>query len=209
MADKVTFDVRAAVTAITGCYRTRLASGLDDDIAAELRSVLALLPQIRPVETDNLYGDPTHGVSRFVAEALAPKTGAVADVIDALRPLAHTLPWRYSYKPRGDRSGLENRMGWAEFIGPEAPIKSDKLCLGVTLIGPHTLYPAHHHPAIESYYVLSGTALWTADGITRALPPGSFILHPSNVDHSMETFEEPLLAAYTWTGDIETLSIYD
>lgn len=34
------------------------------------------------------------------------------------------------------------------------------------------------------------------------------ILHPSNVIHAMETHDEPLLAAYTWSGDVHTLSAY-
>jgi mannose-6-phosphate isomerase-like protein (cupin superfamily) len=206
MTQEITFDVRASTSAIIAHYRSR--SQGDDDVAAELRNVLTLLPRIVPVQCGDIHGDPSHGVTRFVEEALAPKAGTIADVIGALRPIAAILPWRFSYSPRADLPGLENRMAWAEFVGPEAPIHSDKVCLGVTLIGPHTLYPAHFHPAVESYFVLSGTALWTAAGISRSLPPGSFILHPGNVVHAMETFEAPLLAAYTWTGDIETLSIY-
>lgn len=206
MTQTITFDVCAATSAIVAHYRTR-ARG-NDAVAAELRSVLSLLPEISVVQAADIHGDPSHGVSRFVEEALAPKLGTVSDVIDALRPVSAILPWRFSYTPRADLPGLENRMAWAEFVGPEAPIHSDKVCLGVTLIGPHTFYPAHHHPAVESYFVLSGTALWTAAGITRALPPDSFILHPENVVHAMEAFEAPLLAVYTWTGDIDTLSIY-
>lgn len=60
----------------------------------------------------------------------------------------------------------------------------------------------------ETYYVLSGTARWTAEGVTHERAPGSFILHPSNIVHVMETGGEPLIAAYTWTGDGETLSSF-
>jgi len=206
MTQPITFDVCAAVSALIAHYRAR--SQGDDAVAAELRSVLSLLPEIVPVQTADIHGDPGHSVSRFVDDALAPKLGTVSDVSDALRPIAAILPWRFSYAPRADLPGLENRMAWAEFVGPEAPIHSDKIGIGVTLIGPHTLYPAHFHPAVESYFVLSGTALWTAAGVTRALPPGSFILHPENIVHAMETYEAPLLAAYTWTGDIVTSSAY-
>jgi quercetin dioxygenase-like cupin family protein len=201
------FDVREITAAIVRHYRLRIAKG--DDVAAELRNALNLLPEIVPVECPNPHGDPTHPVTRFINDALKPRPGAVADVIDVLRPLSGNLPWRYSYTPRLDQPGLEDRMAWAEFVGPEAPIKSGRVCLGVTLIGPRTLYPAHFHPAAESYFVLSGTATWTKAGRARKLPPGSFILHPSNIVHSMETADDPLLAVYTWTGDIETLSAYE
>jgi hypothetical protein len=78
-----------------------------------------------------------------------------------------------------------------------APIASDEVCLGVTLIAPHTLYPLHRHNAVETYFVLSGTATWTAAGRSQTQPPGSFILHPSNIVHAMQTWDEPLLAVYT------------
>jgi quercetin dioxygenase-like cupin family protein len=205
---RVRFDVRDCVAAIAARYRARIDSAPEDGLSEELRKVLTLLPEVGVVETDNLFGDPAHAAREFINAALAPGKG-VADVLHALSGVSTLLPWRYNYEPRKDRPGLENRMAWAEFIGPEAPIHSDKVSLGVTLIGPHTQYPAHHHPAVESYFVLSGTATWTKDGIARKLPHGSFVLHPANVVHSMETGDEPLLAAYTWTGDIETLSIYD
>jgi mannose-6-phosphate isomerase-like protein (cupin superfamily) len=209
MDRKVIFDVRQPVAAIVAQYRARLAAAPEDDIAGELRQVLALLPEVTPVETDNLFGDPSHKVGQFIDAALVPKTGTVEAVLAVMRPLARTLPWRYNYEPRADRPGLENRMAWAEFIGSEAPIRSPSVCLGVTLIGPHTLYPLHHHPAVELYFVISGTATWTKAGVARRLPPGSFVLHESNVVHAMETGDEPLLAAYAWTGDIDTLSTYE
>jgi mannose-6-phosphate isomerase-like protein (cupin superfamily) len=209
MKKSVCFDAGPTVAAVVAHYRARLAAGPRDAIADELARVLELLPEVKCIETDNLCGDPSHPVGGFVEDALASKPGAVEDVLATLRPLAHLLPWRYNYEPRKDRPGLENCMAWAEFIGPEAPVRSEKVCFGVTLIGLHTFYPAHHHPATESYFVLSGTATWTRAGIAQILPPGSFILHPSNIVHSMEAASEPLLAAYTWTGDLNTLSIYE
>jgi gentisate 1,2-dioxygenase len=100
-------------------------------------------------------------------------------------------------------------MGWAELIGTEAPYKSDDFCLGFTLISPYTLYPEHRHPAIELYKVLSGTAEWTLEGATSKRVPGEVILHPSNKIHKMQTYDQTLLALYTWSGnDVVTLSEY-
>jgi anti-sigma factor ChrR (cupin superfamily) len=77
--------------------------------------------------------------------------------------------------------------------------------LGLTLMAPNTHYPLHKHPAIETYLVLAGTASWRIVGQRFASrPPGSLILHEGNVAHAMETRDEPLLALYSWSGDILT-----
>jgi oxalate decarboxylase/phosphoglucose isomerase-like protein (cupin superfamily) len=66
---------------------------------------------------------------------------------------------------------------------------------------------------VETYLVVSGTAAWTMEDAglrsTRHHRPGTLILHPANLVHAMETGDEPLLAAYAWTGDVETLSAYE
>jgi quercetin dioxygenase-like cupin family protein len=77
------------------------------------------------------------------------------------------------------------------------------------LIAPETRYPPHAHPAIETYLVIAGTALWslgTAPG--AAQPPGALILHPSGEAHAMRTQAEPLLAIWSWRGDVTSPSVY-
>lgn len=126
-----------------------------------------------------------------------------------IREVFDYLPWKYNYEEREDKKDLGSYMGWAELIGPEAPYKSDDFCLGFTLISPYTLYPEHRHPAIELYKVLSGTAEWTLEGATSKRVPGEVILHPSNKIHKMQTYDQTLLALYTWSGnDVVTLSEY-
>jgi quercetin dioxygenase-like cupin family protein len=73
-------------------------------------------------------------------------------------------------------------------------------------VAPHTNYPAHAHPALELYHVISGRARWTAGGTVEDRRPGDFILHPSGIRHAMSTSEEPLLTIYTWTGDVASPS---
>jgi quercetin dioxygenase-like cupin family protein len=178
-----------------------------DALGRELALVLSLLPGETAVVLQSTTGTP-HPITRHLETALAPAKGRVEDVLAPLRRIAAALPWRYSYTPRADAPGLEHRVAWAEFVGPVAPIPSDEVCLGVTLIAPHTLYPLHRHPAVETYFVLSGTATWTAAGHEQPQPPGTLILHPANVDHAMQTGAEPLLAVYTWTGDVHSSSVY-
>ncbi len=192
------------IEAIRHVFVERAAAG--DALAGELAHVLALLPASTAVAPAP-HGAP-HPITHHLGAALAAGAGRIEGILAPLRQLAPALPWRYSYAARSDAPGLEHHVAWSEFVGPVAPIQSDKVCLGVTLIAPRTLYPVHHHPAIETYLVLSGAATWTATGRAALRPPGAFILHPSNVKHAMQTWAEPLLAVYTWSGDVHSASAY-
>ncbi|OAM91408.1 dimethylsulfonioproprionate lyase family protein [Termitidicoccus mucosus] len=200
-----------AVTAIDVLRRhfeCQIAIEADTDpmLSRELAGVLESLGAVD--YRDGFLQPGAHPVARQFADPPHSADGTVVDALAAFLPLGEALPWRYGYTPRPDLPGLESRMAWAELVGPEAPFHSDRVCLGLTFIGPRVRYPEHAHPAVEVYFVLSGTALWTADGVTHPRPPGSFILHPSNVVHVMETRDEPLLAAYTWSGDVRSPSVY-
>jgi len=179
----------------------------DDAIGKEAARVLELLEPLPPIE--GTFSRSSHPSVRYLDAALEAGNASTVGLLDAIRPVAFELPWRYSYEKRDDAPGLENNMAFAEIIGPEAPYRSPSVCIGLTLIGPRTLYPLHSHPAIELYYVAAGTAIWIANGIPSLNRPGTFILHPSQVIHAMQTYEEPLLAVYSWSGeDVKTLSAY-
>lgn len=137
-----------------------------------------------------------------IADSAAP------DIASALHSIAAHLPWRYGYAPRDDAPGLEGAMGWAELIGPLAPIVSREVCFGLTLIGPHTHYLPHRHPAVELYRIVIGHPQWTVGSTISLRAPREAILHDSDVVHAMRTADEPLLAIYSWTGDIETPSAW-
>lgn len=181
------------------------AAGDAPAILAELARARSRLQAVRPC---TLPPGSDHPVARHLAQALAATRDDAAAVAAALEGLAGHLPWRYGYARRDDAPELGERIAFAELVGPGAPVESDVVCLGVTLIAPRTRYPAHRHPAIELYRILSGTATWTA-AAARRVPPGARVLHPSGIVHAMRTHREPLLAVYTWTGeDVRTPSSY-
>lgn len=201
----------AAVDAVRQHFATRLTAGLEPPaVAAELTRVLALLAEVDFSHADEKHLRASgHPVVTRLRSAGASSGGAATEaVLHAFLPHLNALPWRFSYEPREDTPDIGERMAWAELVGPIAPFHSHKVCLGLTAIGSGLLYPAHRHPAVETYLVVSGTAAWTAEGVTRDQPPGTLILHPSNAVHAMRTAYEPLLAAYAWTGDVGTLSEY-
>lgn len=175
----------------------------DDVLGRELARVLALweLPESPPGQVQGR----DHPVLADL-QALPVGQGPAGQVLGAFRPLLAGLPWRYGYGPQ---DGLENRLAWAELVGPAAPLPHPHLCLGLTALAPHTAYPRHHHPAVETYYLLSGTARWQAEDQLSEPIPGDYLLHGENLPHAMTTGDAPLLAAYTWTGAVDVGSVLD
>lgn len=177
-----------------------------DAIGEEIRKVSAALDRLAPEPGP---WEPTfHPLIRHLAAALSLVATRAPDVAAALGPAGGRLPWRYGYLPRPDAPDLGDAMGWAEIVGPEAPFQSGEVCFGLTLIGPSTYYLPHRHPATELYHVLAGNAVWTADGYTEVKAPGAYILHTEDIIHAMRTGSEPLLAIYSWTGDVLSSSVW-
>jgi hypothetical protein len=55
---------------------------------------------------------------------------------------------------------------------------------------------------------VTGESDWTLEGATTRRQPGERILHESDVVHAMRSLTTPLLAIYSWTGDILSASRY-
>jgi mannose-6-phosphate isomerase-like protein (cupin superfamily) len=136
-------------------------------------------------------------------------TGPESAIASRLPQLTARLRWTYGY-PRDSRfPGLERRVAFTEVLGKTGIWPSQRMLLGFTLIAPHTHYPAHVHPAIELYLVIAGAAAWALGNAPAEIrPPGSVIVHPSGAPHAMTTGAEPLLALYTWRGDLATSPSY-
>jgi len=132
----------------------------------------------------------------------------VADVAAHLLPVHSSLPWVYHYTPRSTEEDLSDRIAFAELIGPDGPMQTPNCRIGFTVMAERTMYPMHRHPAVELYLVISGLAQWQTPRSNRFVPPGEFVLHGANEPHSMRTFDEPLLALWSWSGDIQTPAAY-
>jgi hypothetical protein len=138
--------------------------------------------------------------------ALADREANLALSIAALAP---ALRWTYSYPTNPRDRDLSSKVAFAQIAGRRGLQPDSAIHIGLTLIAPHVVYPAHFHPAVELYLAISGTALWQSGEAEPAMkPPGSVILHPSSVAHAMTTFDEPLLAIWTWRGDLVSPSVY-
>ena len=179
----------------------------DATIESETHRVLALIDGGRRPE-DAFHGTD-HPAAIHLANALAAVKGPAETLAGEIARIAPALPWKYSYPPRQDAPDLGERIAFAELRGSgRTPAERCPL----PRRDPHrasNALPVAPSPGDRVYLVLSGTAAWSAGGPPSLRPPGTWVLHPSEVVHSMETGAEPLLALYCWTGeDIRTSSSY-
>lgn len=141
--------------------------------------------------------------------AASSRAGSKArNLADALASSGHQLRWKdmyADYEDEPDMAVFRRAYAYTLLVGPESPLRSERVKLGVTLQGPDVLYPPHAHKARELYAVIGGTADWKR-GVEpwTARPPGDFVLHPSGVRHAMQTNGEPVLALVAWVSDVHS-----
>lgn len=91
---------------------------------------------------------------------------------------------------------------FCRIVGEDDLYARDGFRCGLYLQLPNSNYPPHKHAAVELYLPLSGTARWQVDdGPFMPVAPGTLIHHATYQPHATRTFDEPLLAFWSWTGD--------
>ena len=112
------------------------------------------------------------------------------------------MNWEYGYEkmPRS----LESKFAYAQICGPNGPVISQEVILGVVLFAPSCIYPSHSHEGItESYICLSGAVSENHQGVYA---PGSMIFNPPAHTHRITVSKkEPALLLYAWIGDSDKL----
>lgn len=130
------------------------------------------------------------------------RQGVLAPAVRAIDAVTHFLSWQYGYEkvPKG----LQNKYAYAELAGPNGPVISAEIILGIVLFAPGCTYPAHAHKGItESYVCLSGAVSENHQGV---YVPGSMIFNPPDHLHRITVgVREPALLAYAWIGAPEDL----
>jgi dimethylpropiothetin dethiomethylase len=111
----------------------------------------------------------TAHLRRALDEGRADKMASVVRSLDAV---SAKLSWQYGYEKVP--SGLVGNYGYAEVAGPNGPIVTSEIILGIVLFAPGCTYPAHAHSGItESYVCLSGAVSKNHQGVYT---PGSMAL---------------------------------
>ena len=126
-----------------------------------------------------------------------------SDLISLLLQCSDLLSWREAGFGKLSEE-FSKRIFASEIIGPKGIIDNPSMRVGLLLQLDHVPYPKHWHSAEELYLVLLGEAHWSLDnGSSEVRSPENFVHHKSNQPHSMTTSDEPLLAMWGWTGDID------
>lgn len=199
-----------AVGALTGALAALLGR-VPAELGGAVAPFAAALGEIQPTAA---VAPPIQNlaVCRHLPAALAGARGtALEPMADAVRILAGEAYWtqnpNYQRRPP-DPAFLDN---YGYFVvagpadGPPAFVETPGLALGLLLLGPGVLYPAHRHPAVELYIPLGDDGEWQrGDEPWRRQPAGSAIHHASGMPHATRAGATPLLAAYIWLGELAT-----
>lgn len=141
----------------------------------------------------------TAHLKRALDEGRGDRMGAMIRAVESVQP---DLSWQYGYEkvPKG----LVGNYAYAEVAGPNGPVVSEEIILGLVLFGPGCTYPAHAHRGItESYVCLSGAVSENHQGV---YVPGSMIFNPPEHLHRITVgTSEPALLAYAWMGKRDDL----
>lgn len=119
----------------------------------------------------------------------------------AIGVIADKLAW--SERSRTRPSGYVDTRCSVGIVGPQGMITDQRFKFGIYLQPPEMFYPAHRHEAEELYFVLSGAARWQLDDADfEPVASGDLIHHAPYQPHAMRTQDRPLLALWSWTGNL-------
>ena len=128
--------------------------------------------------------------------------GVLAAMSRSIERVAPRLTWEYGYDKV--RPSLAKKYAYCEIVGPQGPVVTPDVILGLVLFAPRTTYPQHAHREIEESYVAVAGAWSENDAAVHA--PGSLILNRSHHEHRITTgISDPCLLAYAWLGPRERL----
>lgn len=182
-----------------------LSSGGSDKIRAHQRAVREAISRVGKSKAEIRFDAPaqkpvTAHLKRALDEGRQERT---APLIRAIESIQDQLIWQYGYEkvPRG----LDRTYAYAEICGPNGPVLTTEVILGLVLFAPGCTYPAHAHSGIsESYLCLSGAVSENHQGVYA---PGSMIFNPPEHTHRITVSKsEPALLAYAWIGPQERLA---
>jgi len=131
----------------------------------------------------------------------APNARSTA-LLEALQAIAEDVEWRHTYTEAEVGRHFLDHYGWFELAGPEGHFITHKARITVGYWGPGLFYPRHQHGPAEMYSVVSGGALFHADGEEDTwLAPSQTKLHGPNQPHAMKTQDSPVLTLVFWRGE--------
>jgi hypothetical protein len=195
-----------AVDRCLAAVMARLAQGGPAPARSFASEVAALRKNGAPASAASPPAGESLPVLRHWPVALAGAAALDAALGTALAELSPLLAWRqnpnYVRRPPGPK--FLDGYGYAVIAGPGGLVPAE-IAIGVLLLAPSVLYPAHAHPAEEVYLALDLDSRWWREGEDwREGVGGAAIHHPPHVAHAMQAGSAPLCAVYLWRGDLAT-----
>ncbi|MDK3017691.1 dimethylsulfonioproprionate lyase family protein [Pseudodonghicola flavimaris] len=161
--------------------------------AVETAAALCALanPELTPL-TGMVDTDP---IRDLLQTSPLPVAAAMLAVLDQ-------IPW--GINPVSGQASAEALSSYvsSDLMGPDSPIFSNTLRVGLFYQRPDTRYGLHSHAAAETYAIIAGRALWTAGDTQKQMGPGDYVHHSTYLPHACETGPEGVLAIWRWSGDI-------
>lgn len=174
---------------------------------AEAQAWHAALPEARafcPWPDDMTWaGRKPHALpaTRHITQTPGATTAQSSAFLTAIQALIPHADWRHGYTAAQVGQDFLDRFCWCELAGPQGHFHSNQIRLTLAYWGPNLFYPRHHHAAEELYTVVSGEALFHADGTPVAtLGPGQTRLHLTQQPHAMTTQDSAVLTCVFWRG---------
>lgn len=195
----MTDEVAAAVVALSAHLRLRLR-------AAGLETQAALLDGLGPEHLARKTSSRAYAVLAHLTAAVDHARGHLpVDVGAALSVVADAVSWTQTAAYVAQPPNADFLDGYAH-----ATITADAAAaVGLLLLGPHVDYPPHRHPADEVYLPLAGARWAHGDALPPdAEPAGTLLHHRPWQAHAMTTGDQPLLALYVWTGEVDVASAW-
>ncbi len=162
-----------------------------------------LASALRALSLEPLCARPaTFPVCRSLARSLSAADAQPASLVGTIDRVQNLLCWRRA-RPERIPEPFLHHYAFVEICGPEGMVEANDFRFGLYLQAPGADYPPHCHEAEELYLIVSGTAQWqTDDGEFAARPPGTLIHHLPWQWHATRTQGQPLLALWSWAGNI-------
>ena len=143
---------------------------------------------------------------RYLAAGLAAAWHVDKNVSATIGDLTPLLHWQRipEHVPRPPGAFMDD-YAYAHIIGPNGVYPGDDFMLGLFIIGPGQLYPAHLHAAPELYWLFSGPTQWrySIEGAWTRKKAGELQWNKPQQIHAMRTLNVPLFAIWAWTHDID------
>lgn len=153
-----------------------------------------------PLTSDSLL-DRFHVSKYFETSLKAAEQWGLDRVSILLQQAEDSLVWSQneSYSEAKFGHHFMHNYVFGLLTGPDALFAREAPPSGFLLLGPHTVYPAHHHEPREVYWVMTPGGEWRLDNSDWfSVSPGEVIHHAPGQSHAMRTQATPMLAFVAW-----------